>query len=139
MNSEYPNPQPPRKKRAGGLIALAFFVFIVFLVVKEEVPQVSDWIDSMIEPARSAARQACEQAALSAARQRDYARIVDRGKTDPTEKGFYIHDVVVGEMGATGKEVYYRFSCYADTEGTVVNSYKETMEPEAPKQTPPRQ
>lgn len=131
MRPRTPNPSSPARNdgRKSGLqriiVPLAIGAMIL-VVLTQEVPQVQEWMEAMVRPEQSRARKACHTQALAAATHPDFARLLDRGNVHRTQNGYYIEAIVVGEMNADGKETLYRFSCYADPGGRVVNTHRET-------------
>ncbi len=56
------------------------------------------------------------QAVLSAVERPEFARILERGEANVTQKGYYVDNIVIGAMGPSGTEVRVRFSCGQATE-----------------------
>jgi hypothetical protein len=104
----------------------------VLFILREQVPAVDAWFQSLVAPEQHAAAEACRRAALQAASQPDYARVRRQGTVHPTQNGFYVEAVEIGEMGTDGAESIYRFSCYADRTGALVNTHKQTAGNEHP-------
>lgn len=115
-------PMPGR--RLGRLLPFVLLVVIGLLLLREHVPAVDTWLQRHIAPERTAAAEACRQAALASASQPDYARVRRTGTVHETRNGFYVEDVEIGEMGEDGAEAVFMFSCYADAAGRLVNTRK---------------
>lgn len=126
---EHPAPThtrtPARGRNVSRFLPLLVMVLIGFLILKDQVPAVNRWFQSIVAPERYAAAEACRRAALNAATQPDYARVRDEGTVHETQNGFYVEGVSIGEMGEDGAETVYRFNCYADSFGKVVKTNKE--------------
>lgn len=82
---------------------------------------VGQWLERVTAPGKWAAGESCRSAALKLVPQPDYARIVAPGRVHETERGFYVENIVVGQMGASGTEERLSVNCYTDTQGNVVN------------------
>lgn len=115
----------PRFKLAHILFPLVVAI-IVLSILSDMIPQFKDAREKFFYPAEHQARQACHAAALAAASKPAYARIRTPGKVHATQGASYVEGVSVGEMGASGAEVAFNFSCYVDSSGTVVKSNKQT-------------
>ena len=91
------------------------FALVFGMVLLEAVPSLGTWVAGLTEPrGRVEAREICATAALSAAREPAFARLIERGEAHQTRGGYYVDGVVVGEKGEDGSEVRYGFSCYVD-------------------------
>ena len=106
------------------LIPLLFAV-IVLVILADKIPALNDAREKLLHPAEYQARKACQAAALAAATRPAYARIRAPGAVHATQKASYVEGVSVGEMGETGSEVTFKFSCYVDPDGKVVKTHKE--------------
>ena len=111
----------------GKVIATVGFMSIALLIAKQEIPQVANWIDQIADPGAWQAAEQCRKRALQASSQPAYARIVDTGKADATQNNFFVHDILVGEMGVSGSEQLFRFSCYVSNQGEVVKTSKNNL------------
>lgn len=103
------------------LLFAAVFGFILL----DAVPSIGNWVEGFTAPDRARARQTCATAALAAAGEPAFARLIRDGEAHPTQDGFYVEQVVVGEKGDDGGEVRYAFSCYVDAQGQVVGTDKQ--------------
>lgn len=110
-----------RRQRWRRLAPLAILLVFVGIIVVREVPLAGQWLQRVIAPAEWAAAEACRSAALKLVAQPDYARIVAPGRIHATERGFYVENIVVGQMGARGTEERVSVNCYADAQGNVVS------------------
>lgn len=100
------------------------FVAVFAMVLIEAVPPLGNWVEGLTAPQRVQARETCASAALAAADDPAFARLIDQGEAHPTQSGFYVEKAIVGERGEAGREVRYAFSCYVDAEGRVVGTDK---------------
>lgn len=120
-----PRREDKKKWRPELLFILSVMALFVFVIIKTEVPQVENWYQRLVNQEQWQAGENCRQAALKAATHTDFARIIKMGAVNPTENGYYVEGVVVGEMGNSGAEVYYGFSCYHKPDGSIVKTHKE--------------
>lgn len=110
------------------LLPLVFAVVIVSILT-DQIPALRDAREQVLHPAEYQARKACHTAALAAAEQPMFARIVAGGEVHATQSAHYVKGVKVGEMGPAGGEVTFDFSCYVDAEGKVVQTHKQPSPP----------
>ncbi|MCP9438278.1 MAG: hypothetical protein NHB36_00150 [Nitrospira sp.] len=110
-----------RRQRLRRVVPLVIVLLFVGIIVVREVPVAGQWLQRVIAPAEWAAAEACRSAALKLVAQPDYARIVAPGRIHATARGFYVENIVVGQMGARGTEERLSVNCYADAEGNVVS------------------
>ena len=127
---QQPAQTPPRRNRAqrfrfGRLLFPLIFAVIALSILADRIPALRDAREQVLHPETYQARKACHAAALQAAEQPAYARIVAEGEVHPTQGAQYVQGVRVGEMGPAGAEVTYTFSCYVNPEGNVVKTHKE--------------
>jgi hypothetical protein len=128
MNDPTPAPRSPpaeRRFRFDRLLLPLVVAVIVMLALRDQVPAVRDATDRLFSPAEFAARQSCQQAALAAASTPAFARLVAPGRTHHTQGGWYVDDVVIGQMGEGGQEQRFRYSCYLDADARVVKSGRQ--------------
>lgn len=119
------NPQgQPKKKSSSRLIPFLIIAFFAVIILSQEVPQVSDIIDSVINPQEYNARKSCEAAAMKLAIRPDYARIINSGDVVETQNGMLVKNIVIGEMDDQGQEKEVPFHCYLDASGNIVSSGK---------------
>ncbi|HEY8555669.1 MAG TPA: hypothetical protein VIL43_14170 [Burkholderiales bacterium] len=121
-----PGPAPRRRLRPARVIAPLVFAAIVLMILSDRVPALRDARDRLLHPDEYRAREACHKAALAAAEQPAYARIVARGAVHATQGAHYVEGVRVGQMGADGGEVTFEVSCYVDPDGSVVKTHKKS-------------
>ena len=106
------------------LIPLVIAV-VAIMILADNIPALNDAREKLLHPAEYQARKACQAAALAAAARPAYARIRAPGEVHATQGASYVSGVSVGEMGETGGEVTYQFSCYVDPDGKVVKTHKQ--------------
>ena len=115
---------PYRRKRSsarsGKLIPLLFLVVFGVIIAHNEIPAFADWWERLLTRQDWEAKQQCQQAALSAAVNPAFARIIKPGEVHRTSEGAYVDKLVLGEMGAEGAEQAVEYSCYLDSAGKLV-------------------
>ena len=131
LNAPYARPRR-RSSRSRVLNRLIpFLMVLVFgtLILKDQVPAIGDKIDSMINPQGFAAVQTCRKAALSQSTTPDFARLIKSGKANATKKGFFVNQLVIGEMNEQGGEQRINIGCHIDQNGELIKlnrlAYKE--------------
>ncbi len=128
MNNRHQPPAPRREAKKGARPELVFMLILMsvigFLILKEEVPQVESWYLRIVDKDKWLAQENCRRAALAAAVQSDFARVVDNGTVHRTENGYYVEKIIIGEMGDTGSEVRFEYSCYTQRDGTFVKGQR---------------
>lgn len=102
------------------LIPLLFFAVVAGLIAHNEIPAFAQWWERLIEPQEWHARQQCQQAALDAAANPAFARVIRPGKVHSTSEGWYVDNLVLGEMAGDGAERAVEYSCYLDSAGKLV-------------------
>lgn len=98
------------------------FAAIVLFIASREIPAVRDAVQRLTAPERWQAGDACRRAALRLAHNPDFARVVEPGVVHATQNGFFVDQIVVGEMASTGGEARFTVTCYADPGGQVVRA-----------------
>ncbi len=116
-----------RRFRPGRVIPPLIFIGVALLILADAVPGVRDAFDRILRPGAHAAGVACRQAALAVAERPDFARVVSRGAVHPTQQGFYVEGVVVGQMGPSGAELRYRYNCYVDAAGRIAGAQRRDL------------
>lgn len=124
MEHQAPTRRPATRHNVRRFLPFLLMVLIGLFILKEQVPAVNHWFQRAVAPDRYAAAEACRRAALDAAAQPAYARVRNEGTVHETRNGFYVEGVEIGEMGADGAEVAYRFNCYTDPSGVLVKTHK---------------
>ena len=83
----------------------------------------------MINPQGFAAVQTCRKAALSQSTTPDFARLIKSGKANATKKGFFVNQLLIGEMNEQGGEQRMNIGCHIDQNGALIKlnrlAYKE--------------
>lgn len=113
--------------QVGKVLVAVGFLTIVLLIAKEEFPLVADWIDRTIDADSWNATDQCRKQALQASSKPEFARVVEPGITDTTQSGYFVHDILIGEMGQSGEEQNFQFSCYVSDQGVVVKTSKQNV------------
>jgi hypothetical protein len=104
----------------GKLIPLLFLVVFGVIIAHNEIPAFAAWWEKLVAPQDWEAKQQCQQAALSAAANPAFARVIEPGRVHHTSAGVYVDELVLGEMGDAGAEQAVEYSCYLDSAGTLV-------------------
>jgi hypothetical protein len=102
------------------IIPLLVFAFIALMIARQEIPAVGSAWERVVAPDVWLARQNCQKAALENVKRREFSRILKPGKVNRTTDGLYIERLVIGAMGESGNEVANEYSCYLDSNGTLV-------------------
>ena len=102
------------------IIPLLIFAFIALIIARQEIPAVRSAWERVVAPDEWLARQNCQKAALESVERREFSRILKQGKVNRTTDGLYIERLVIGAMGESGNEVAIEYSCYLDSNGTLV-------------------
>ncbi len=121
-----PSPANIRQRpRLGRFLVPLIFVGLAAVLIGREIPQVHEAYERMVVPEQANARQLCQDAALGASTQAAFARVIDTGVVHTTQDGFLVEGIRIGEMGEQGAEVQFAFSCYVDTNGRLINNFRD--------------
>jgi hypothetical protein len=112
----------PRKRSMSRFVPFLAFAIFALVIVSQEVPEVSNAIDRLINPAEFDARTRCEKEAMKLAGKPDFARIIKQGEVVSTQNGKLVKGIVMGEMNDQGQEIRVPFHCYLDASGNIVSS-----------------
>jgi len=115
-----PYRREPGSRLARRLIPLLFFVVLGGVIAHNEIPAFAQWWERLVAPQDWQARQQCQQAALEAAANPAFARVIRSGKVHRTSEGRYVDKLLLGEMGEGGAEQTVEYSCYLDSTGKLV-------------------
>jgi hypothetical protein len=115
-----PYRRTPRRAPGRKLIPLLFFVALAGLIAYNEIPAFAEWWERLVAAREWEAKRQCQQAALAAAANPAFARVVKPGKVHQTAEGLYIDGLVLGEMADGGVEQRVEYSCYLDSAGKLV-------------------
>ena len=121
------NPNIGPRFRIERVLLPLIFAMVVLAIFADKIPAIHDAKEKLLRPAEYQALKACQAAALAAAERPAYARIVNPGRAHATQGAQYVEAVRVGEMGPTGTEITYDFSCYVEPDGKIVKSNKQGM------------
>jgi len=122
----YPgNPLHRPRFRIGRILIPLVFAVVVLVILGDKIPAVHDAKVKLLYPEDFRARQACHAAALAAANQPAYARIISPGNVHETQGARYVEGVTIGEMGQGGGEVTFTFSCYVEPGGKIIKTSKQ--------------
>lgn len=111
----------PRKRRRRLLPALLFGAVIV-VIAAQEMPAAGALLQRWFRPAEWQANEACATAALALATRPESARVIARGAVHATQGGFFVEDIVIGEMADAGGERRFSVACYTDGAGKVARA-----------------
>ncbi len=93
------------------------------LIARDQFQPVDDFFQSWLRPDAFSAIQQCRQAALAKAHRPDLARLIEYGRAQPTQAGWFIDRILVGEMRPGTDEQRFRVSCHVDAEGRLANVF----------------
>ena len=115
---------PYRRKGSSALpsklIPLLFLAVFGVIIAYNEIPAFAAWWERVVAPQHWEAKQQCQRAALSAAVNPAFARVIKPGQVHHTSAGVYVDELVLGEMGEAGAEQAVEYSCYLDSAGKLV-------------------
>ncbi|HGG58996.1 MAG TPA: hypothetical protein ENK26_03645 [Gammaproteobacteria bacterium] len=115
-------------RRNGGwrkLLPLLIFAAFALFIAREQFPAVNDGIESLLHPLAFQAVKACRERALSGAENPQFARLIRYGEANPTQAGWFVDDIVVGEMRPGEGEQRVLATCHVDDSGKVVNVFRQ--------------
>lgn len=140
-----PDRQPPtipsRKSKKTGIRLNKFIPIIIILIfatiiLRDQFPQVDDYIQSILHPAQHAAVKTCRNRALIQSETPDFARIVKWGKANATQKGFLVDHLIIGEMAKDQGERLIAITCHIDASGEIVSVHRQPYEAPPPPNPP---
>jgi len=114
-----------KRKRLNKLVPLLIFAAFAFYILQEQFPQLHGLSEKVFAPHKSRIRESCQDRALAAANNADFARLLEPGTLHETQNGYYVEDVVVAEMGESGQEQRFHFNCYVDSNGNIVKTHRQ--------------
>lgn len=104
------------------LIPVVFVLAFGTIVLYNTVPAVRLTIEGIVAPESTRAKASCREHALSQSATPGFARIVEYGTANRLPDGFYVEDVVIGEMSDQGTEVEVEVTCYVQPDGQIIKS-----------------
>lgn len=139
-----PERQPPtitsRKSKSGirlnKIIPVIIILIFATIILRDQFPQVDDYIQSILHPEQHAAVKLCRKTALKQSEAPDFARIIKRGKANATQKGLLVDHLVVGEMTKDQGERLIAITCHIDTNGELVKVHRQPYEASQPPNPP---
>ena len=140
-----PGRQPPtitpRKSKKPGIRLNKFIPIIIILIfatiiLRDQFPQVDDYIQSILHPEQQAAVKLCRKRALAQSETPDFARIIKWGKANATQKGFLVDHLVIGEMAEGQGERLIAITCHIDNSGELVMVHRKPYEAPPPPNPP---
>jgi hypothetical protein len=125
---DFPEQMHGHKPRRGSKLVplLIFAVFAVF-VLKDQFPTIDDKIQSLLHPQAFKAIQACRQAALTGSNNPDFTRLLEFGRANKTQNGFFIDQLVIGELESGKGEIRKAVQCYVDSAGVIVDIQRQAV------------
>jgi hypothetical protein len=108
------------KKILNRLIPILILFVFAALILRDQIPGIDDKIAAFINPQGFAAIQTCRKAALNQSTTPDFARLIKRGKANPTNNGFFVDQLVLGEMHDQGGERLMEVGCHVDQNGELI-------------------
>jgi len=121
----YTNTERNPEQRKSGFRKLIPFIIIggmVLFIASKEIPGFRSAIEYYTNPERWQAGESCRNKAISLASSTDFVRLVDWGEIHETSNGYFIENIVVGEMAEQGGEQRFNVDCYADSKGKLVRA-----------------
>lgn len=120
MNTE----RAQAKRRSGFKKALPFVIIggIALFIASNEIPGFRHAIEYYVAHDRWQAGESCVSKALQLGSSPDFVRIIEPGEVHRTEKGFFIENIIVGEMAERGGERQFTVDCYTDSGGNIVRA-----------------
>lgn len=139
-----PERQPPtitsRKSKPGirlnKIIPVIIILIFATIILRDQFPQVDDYIQSILHPEQHAAVKKCRKTALIQSETPDFARIIKWGKANATQKGFLVDHLVIGEMAKDQGERLIAITCHIDTNGEIVMVHRQPYDAPPPPNTP---
>jgi hypothetical protein len=112
------------KPQSGFKKVLPFVIMggIALFVVSNEIPGFRHAIEYYVAHDRWQAGESCASKALQLGSSPGFVRIIEQGDVHRTEKGFFIENIIVGEMAEQGGEQRFAVDCYADSGGNIVRA-----------------
>lgn len=107
------------------LIPLLFVVIIATLILRDRFHQVDDLLRSVLQPAQQTAINNCRKAALAQSESPDFARIIKWGEVSPTQNGFLVNRLVIGELAENEGERRIQIDCHTRMNGEVATSHRK--------------
>ncbi len=122
---DFPEQEPGfsrrRRSRGGRLVPLLIFAGFGLFILKEQVPAVNDAYLGLVKPGALRALKACREAALTGSATPDFVRILEYGRAHPTLNGYFVDQLVIGELEKGRGEVRRAIECHVDVSGNVVD------------------
>jgi hypothetical protein len=112
------------RQRSGFKKVLPFVIIggITLFIASNEIPGFRHAIDYYVSHDRWQASESCMRKALQLGSSPDFVRIIKQGDVYRTEKGFFIENIIVGEMAEQGGERQFTVDCYTDSDGNIVRA-----------------
>lgn len=112
----------PRAGKPGRYLPLLIFGVIFVAIAAREIPAVGGWLQRWFQPEAWQAGQSCRDAALALATRPEHARVIEPGQAHPTQGGYFVEAIIVGEMAEAGGETRFAVACYTDKDGRLVRA-----------------
>ena len=91
-------------------------------IASKEIPGFRSAIEYYTDQERWQAGESCRNKAIGLASSADFVRLIDWGEVHETTKGYFIENIVVGEMAEQGGEQKFSVDCYTDSKGKLVRA-----------------
>jgi hypothetical protein len=115
-------PEAKGRRRSSKFIPFIMIGIFVAFILSQEVPGFRHAIDYYIANDKWQASETCSQKALQMSKTPDFMRIIEYGDVHKTENGFFIENIIVGEMAEQGGEQRFSVDCYTDAAGNLVRA-----------------
>lgn len=113
-----------RVRSLGPVLMTLILLGMGFMIAREEVPAMRDFLDSLIDPSAHRAVVACREAALAASSSPAFAVVVRGGEAQSTPGGYVVRNLVIGEMVPGEGEVQVAHTCHVDRSGKLVQLHR---------------
>ena len=124
------NGQEPKQRRSSFSKLLPFFIVagFILIIISQEIPGFRHAIEYYTAHESWQASETCNKKALQLGVSPDFMRIIEYGDVHKTEKGFFIENIIVGEMAEQGGEQRFIADCYTDPAGNLVRADRRKKE-----------
>ena len=125
-----PHGQKPKQRRSrfNKLLPFVIAAGILLFIASQEIPGFRHAVEYYVAHESWQASETCNNKALQLGVSPDFMRIIEHGDVNKTEKGFFIENIIVGEMADQGGEQRFIADCYTDSAGNLVRADRRKQE-----------